>query len=62
MRPGERSNVLRQGGNHPGSVYSGSYSYERGATNLLSHGNDYSGFQAATSNHGHYDEPQVDVL
>ena len=27
-----------------GSMYSGSYSYERGATNLLSHGNDLSGF------------------
>ena len=45
-----------------GSMYSGSYSYERGATNLLSQGNDLSGFAGPTSNHGHYDEPQVDIL
>ena len=45
-----------------GSMYSGSYSYERGATNLLSHGNDLSGFAGQTSNHGYYEEPHVDVL
>jgi len=44
-------------------MHSNSYTYERGATHMLSHGdNDHSGFQAATSNQGHYDEPQVDVL
>ena len=45
----------------PMSMNSGSLSYERGATHLASN-NDYSNFQAATSNHGHYDEPSVDVL
>ena len=63
LNRGGNTSSTRQGGNPAGgSVYSGSYSYERGATNVLSHGNDYSGFNAATSNHGMYEEPQVDVL
>ena len=58
---GDRNAAIRQG-QATASMYSGSYSYERGATNLLSNGNDMSGFQGATSNHGHYDEPHVDIL
>ena len=60
---GDRSNQMRGGPGAGGnSVYSGSYSYERGATNILSHGNEYSGFGGATSGHGMYEEPQIDIL
>ena len=52
----------RNGAMAGSSMYSGGYSYERGQTKLMSDGGDLSNFQAATSNFGHYEEPQVDVL
>ena len=40
------------------SMYSGSVSYDRGQTQMISNGNDYS----AMNGHNQYEEPQVDVL
>jgi len=45
------------------SMYSGSISYERGGHMVSNTNHDvHSGFHGATSGHGHYDEPIVDVL
>ena len=63
QRAGDRNAVIRMHSAHGGSMHSGSgTNYERGHTNLLSHPEEYSGFAAATSNQGVYEEPKVDVL
>ena len=42
--------------------FSDNYSYERGVTNVQTLERSQFEQRAATSNYGHYDEPQVDVL
>lgn len=58
----DRNAAIRSNTGAPMSMYSGSISYERGQTRVDNNFSQYGGMQAATSNQGHYDEPQIDVL